>query len=57
LHQTTIFYVTRVRIAAINWLVHHSTIFETSVEPYRRRTASDKQSTRRRQLSSDDHPG
>lgn len=40
-------------IAAIDRLVHHSTIFEMNVESYRRRTASDKQSARRRQSSSD----
>ncbi len=30
-------------VAAIDRLVHHSTIFELNVESYRRRTASDKQ--------------
>ncbi|WP_454737189.1 IS21-like element helper ATPase IstB [Cupriavidus necator] len=40
-------------IAAIDRLVHHSTIFEMNVESYRRRTASDNQSGRRRQSSSD----
>ena len=29
-------------VAAINRLVHHSTIFELNVKSYRRRTASDK---------------
>ncbi|MDR5806373.1 IS21-like element helper ATPase IstB [Caballeronia sp. LZ001] len=37
-------------VAAIDRLVHHSTIFELNVESYRRRKASDKQSTRQRQL-------
>ena len=37
-------------VAAIDRLVHHSTIFELNVESYRRRTASDKQKERRRQL-------
>jgi DNA replication protein DnaC len=40
-------------VAAIDRLVHHSTIFELNVESYRRRTANDKQTTRRRQPSSD----
>jgi hypothetical protein len=44
-------------VAAIDRLVHHSTIFEMNVESYRRRTASDKQTGRRRQSSSDNHPG
>lgn len=39
-------------VAAIDRLVHHSTIFEMNVESYRRRSASDKQ-RRRRQSSSD----
>jgi DNA replication protein DnaC len=43
-------------VAAIDRLVHHSTIFEMNVESYRRRTASDNQSGRRRQSSSDNHP-
>jgi hypothetical protein len=42
-------------VAAIDRLVHHSTIFEMNVESYRRRTASDKQNSRRRQSSSDNH--
>jgi DNA replication protein DnaC len=42
-------------VAAIDRLVHHSTIFEMNVESYRRRTASDKQAGRRRQPSSDNH--
>ena len=42
-------------VAAIDRLVHHSTIFELNVESYRRRTASDKQNNRRRQSSSDKH--
>jgi hypothetical protein len=37
--------------AAIDRLVHHSTIFEMNVESYRRRTASDKQQT-----GADNHP-
>ena len=40
-------------VAAIDRLVHHSTIFEMNVESYRRRTANDKQDSRRRQSSSD----
>ncbi|CBW76709.1 Transposase (plasmid) [Mycetohabitans rhizoxinica HKI 454] len=42
-------------VAAIDRLVHHSTIFEMNVESYRRRTASDKQTGQRRQFSSDNH--
>ncbi|MFM0722024.1 IS21-like element helper ATPase IstB [Paraburkholderia strydomiana] len=42
-------------VAAIDRLVHHSTIFEMNVESYRRREASDKQTRRRRQSSSDNH--
>src|SRR6059058_4025794 len=42
-------------VAAIDRLVHHSTIFELNVESYRRRKASDKQKERRRQLPNDDH--
>lgn len=42
-------------VAAIDRLVHHSTIFEMNVESYRRRTARDKQTGRRRQSSSDNH--
>jgi DNA replication protein DnaC len=37
-------------VAAIDRLVHHSTIFELNVESYRRRNANDKQKERRRQL-------
>ncbi|WP_442855028.1 IS21-like element helper ATPase IstB [Burkholderia sp. MSMB1552] len=37
-------------VAAIDRLVHHSTIFELNVESYRRRSASDNKRTRRRQL-------
>ena len=44
-------------VAAIDRLVHHSTIFEMNVESYRRRAASDKQNRRRRQSSSDNHQG
>ena len=33
-------------VAAIDRLVHHSTIFELNAESYRRRTASDKQKVR-----------
>ena len=40
-------------VAAIDRLVHHSTIFEMNVESYRRRTASDKQNNRRRQSFGD----
>ncbi len=42
-------------VAAIDRLVHHSTIFELNVPSYRRRQAGDKQSARRRQLH-DDNP-
>ncbi len=35
-------------VAAIDRLVHHSTIFELNVESYRRRAAGDQQSRRRR---------
>ena len=44
-------------VAAIDRLVHHSTIFELNVESYRRRTASDKQKERRRQLPTDTSNG
>jgi DNA replication protein DnaC len=44
-------------VAAIDRLVHHSTIFELNVESYRRRKASDKQSARRRQLPNDNYDG
>jgi DNA replication protein DnaC len=37
-------------VAAIDRLVHHSTIFELNVESYRRRNASDNKTARRRQL-------
>ena len=40
-------------VAAIDRLVHHSTIFEMNVGSYRRRTVSDKQNSRRRQSSGD----
>lgn len=44
-------------VAAIDRLVHHSTIFELNVESYRSRKASDKQKNkqkeRRRQLPTD----
>lgn len=40
-------------VAAIDRLVHHSTIFELNVESYRRRKAGDKQNARRRQLHDD----
>jgi hypothetical protein len=43
-------------VAAIDRLVHHSTIFELNVESYRRRKASDKQNARRRQLPDDNSP-
>ena len=48
-------------VAAIDRLVHHSTIFELNVESYRRKTAaSDKQTQRdndkrQRQSSDDNH--
>nr|WP_279612555.1 MULTISPECIES: ATP-binding protein [Paraburkholderia] len=42
-------------VAAIDRLVHQSTIFEMNVDSYHRRTASDKQTGRRRQSSSDNH--
>jgi DNA replication protein DnaC len=41
-------------VAAIDRLVHHSTIFELNVESYRRRNANNKQKERRRQLPPDD---
>jgi DNA replication protein DnaC len=41
-------------VAAIDRLVHHSTIFELNVESYRRRNANDKQKERRRQLPTDE---
>jgi DNA replication protein DnaC len=44
-------------VAAIDRLVHHSTIFELNVESYRRRKANDKQSARRRQLPDDNYDG
>jgi DNA replication protein DnaC len=44
-------------VAAIDRLVHHSTIFELNVESYRRRKASDKQKERRRQLPTDNPNG
>ncbi|TDN57988.1 hypothetical protein B0G77_8847 [Paraburkholderia sp. BL10I2N1] len=44
-------------VAAIDRLVHHSTIFELNVESYRRRNASDKQKERRRQLPADNANG
>ncbi|CAE6871119.1 hypothetical protein R69658_08158 [Paraburkholderia aspalathi] len=44
-------------VAAIDRLVHHSTIFELNVESYRRRKASDKQNTRRHQSSNDNDEG
>jgi hypothetical protein len=37
-------------VAAIDRLVHHSTIFELNVESYRRRSAGDNKRARRRQL-------
>ena len=42
-------------VAAIDRLVHHSTIFELNVPSYRRRQAGDKQNARRRHLP-DDNP-
>ena len=44
-------------VAAIDRLVHHSTIFELNVESYRRRKASDKQTARQRQLPNDNYDG
>jgi len=44
-------------VAAIDRLVHHSTIFELNVESYRRRNANDKQKERRRQSTSNDQEG
>jgi hypothetical protein len=44
-------------VAAIDRLVHHSTIFELNVESYRRRAAGDKQKERRRQLPDDNQSG
>jgi len=44
-------------VAAIDRLVHHSTIFELNVESYRRRKASDKQNVRRRQLPNNHDEG
>jgi hypothetical protein len=44
-------------IAAIDRLVHHSTIFELNVESYRRRKASDKQNVRRRAVPNDNQKG
>ena len=44
-------------VAAIDRLVHHSTIFELNVESYRRRNANDKQKERRRQLPPDEQNG
>lgn len=50
---TDVFPVPAMAVAAIDRLVHHSTIFELNVESYRRRNASDNKTARRRQLS---HP-
>jgi DNA replication protein DnaC len=44
-------------VAAIDRLVHHSTIFELNVESYRRRKASDNNKERRRQLPTDHQNG
>ncbi|CAN7744723.1 IS21-like element helper ATPase IstB [Paraburkholderia hospita] len=44
-------------VAAIDRLVHHSTIFELNVESYRRRNASDNKAARRRQLSDPETQG
>jgi DNA replication protein DnaC len=44
-------------VAAIDRLVHHSTIFEMNVESYRRRNASDNKTARRRQLPSSEPEG
>jgi DNA replication protein DnaC len=44
-------------VAAIDRLVHHSTIFELNVESYRRRNASDNKKDRQRQLPNQDPDG
>jgi DNA replication protein DnaC len=44
-------------VAAIDRLVHHSTIFELNVESYRRRKASDNNKERQRQLPTDHQNG
>ncbi|MFM0085296.1 ATP-binding protein, partial [Paraburkholderia sediminicola] len=44
-------------VAAIDRLVHHSTIFELNVESYRRRNASDNKTARRRQLPNPESEG
>lgn len=44
-------------VAAIDRLVHHSTIFELNVESYRRRNANDNKRSRRRQLHQSDPEG
>jgi DNA replication protein DnaC len=44
-------------VAAIDRLVHHSTIFELNVESYRRRHANDNKTSRRRQLPDTDSFG
>ena len=48
---------TGMTVAAIDRLVHHSTIFELNVESYRRRNANDKQKERRRQSTNNDQEG
>jgi hypothetical protein len=40
-------------LAAIDPLVHHSSIFELNVESYGRRNPADKQNARQRQLHND----
>jgi DNA replication protein DnaC len=44
-------------VAAIDRLVHHSTIFELNVESYRRRSADDNKRARRRQLPQPESEG
>jgi DNA replication protein DnaC len=44
-------------VAAIDRLVHHSTIFELNVESYRRRYASNNKQAHKRQLPSNNTQG
>ena len=44
-------------VAAVDRLVHHSTIFELNVESYRRRSADDNKRARRRQLPQPESEG
>lgn len=48
---------TAMTVAAIDRLVHHSAIFELNVESYRRRSASDNKTARRRQLPASEPEG